>query len=139
MILLRHNQSLERSRRRAAFTLLEVLIVVSIIVILAGIGGYYMFRAADDAKEGVARTNAMKLAKACEVFQTKYNRLPESLQELVQPPDGMRPYAQQEELLDPWGKPYQYDPAGTHNGGQRPDVFTTSPGNVVIGNWTPGQ
>ena len=37
---------------RAAFTLLEVLIVVAIIVVLAGVSSIYVFRYLEDAKEG---------------------------------------------------------------------------------------
>jgi hypothetical protein len=32
-----------------------------------------------------------------------------------------------EGLLDPWGRPYQYDPAGPKNGGKRPDIWSLGP------------
>jgi general secretion pathway protein G len=129
-----------RPPRRAAFTLLEVLIVVAIIVILAGVGGVYVFKAYEDAKEGIARTRAIALANAAQQFQIKYQRLPESLNELINPPEGGKPYVEPDTLMDPWGRPFQYDAAGPHSGGLKPDVFTTVPDTgAQIGNWSPGH
>src|SRR4051812_7109598 len=121
MILHPHTRS-EATRRRVAFTLLEVLIVVAIIVILASVSGVYVFRAYEDAKINVARTNSINLAKACETFMVKYDRYPESLNELVQPPSGAQPFVEPSLLTDPWNKPFQYDASGAHNGGLKPDV-----------------
>jgi general secretion pathway protein G len=125
----------ESTRRRAAFTLLEVLIVVAIIVILASVSGVYVFRAYEDAKISVARTAAINLGKACETFMVKYDRYPDSLNDLIQPPSGAQPFVEPGLLTDPWGKPFQYDASGTHNGGLKPDVYTTTPHGEVVGNW----
>jgi hypothetical protein len=38
-------------------------------------------------------------------------------------------------LADPWGKPYQYDPTGKRNGGNKPDVWSDGPDGKPIGNW----
>jgi general secretion pathway protein G len=130
-----HPQTGRPQTRRAAFTLLEVLIVVAIIVILAGVGGVYVFRSYEDAKAGIARTNATTLASACQQFMVKYDRYPNDLNELVQPPSGSQPFVEPTILTDPWGKPFQYDASGPHNSGLKPDVFTTSPSGEVIGNW----
>jgi general secretion pathway protein G len=134
MILHPHTRR-EATRRRAAFTLLEVLIVVAIIVILAGIGGTYAFRAYEDAKVSEAQIKANAIAGAAQRFMVKYDRYPNDLNELAQPPSGGTPFMAAEDLNDPWGKPYQYDPAGPRNNGQKPDVYTTSPKNEVIGNF----
>ena len=42
-----------------------------------------------------------------------------------------------EALMDPWEHPFQYDASGQqHNGGRKPDVWTTNPSNgKVVGNW----
>ena len=40
-------------------------------------------------------------------------------------------------LLDPWGKEFQYDRAGKHQMGKRPDIWTTNPGTMdVVSNWS---
>jgi general secretion pathway protein G len=123
--------------RRNGFTLLEVLIVVAIIVILASIGGVYVFRAYEDAKISVARTRAITLGNACMQFMVKYERYPESLNELIQPPTGNMPLVEPETITDPWGKPFQYDQSGQHNNGLKPDVYTTTQTGEVVGNWKP--
>jgi hypothetical protein len=63
--------------------------------------------------------------------------LPESLEVLLveDPRNANRPYfVKPEDLLDPWGVPYQYDPAGTNHRGLHADVFTERNGKI-IGNW----
>ncbi len=126
-----------REARRTAFTLLEVLIVVAIIVVLAGASAAFYFKALDDAKEGVAKTKARVLADQCQQFMVKNDRYPESLNELLSPPDGGRPYVEPDALNDPWGTPFQYNPAGPNNNGLKPDVYTINPTTgQTIGNWT---
>jgi general secretion pathway protein G len=134
-MILRHQPRPERAERRSAFTLLEVLIVVAIIVILASIGGTYAFRAYYDAQVSEAKIKANAIASAAERFHVKYDRLPESLDELVSPPGGGMPYIGADYLNDPWGQRFQYDPAGPHNGGLKPDVFTTTKQGELVGNF----
>jgi general secretion pathway protein G len=134
-MILRHQPRPEQAERRSAFTLLEVLIVVAIIVILASIGGTYAFRAYEDAKVSEAKIKANAIAGAAQRFQVKYDRPPESLDELVSPPSGGIPFIEAEFLTDPWGGRFQYDPAGPRNNGLKPDVYTTSKHGELIGNF----
>jgi general secretion pathway protein G len=126
-----------RATRRAAFTLLEVLIVVAIIVVLAGVSSIYVFRYLEDAKEGASKAGIKTLETACTSFEMKYSQRPTSLQELLQPPDGGKPYLQDgiKAITDPWGKQYSYDA----NGDQKPHIWTTTPDNRIIGNGPDGH
>jgi hypothetical protein len=64
------------------------------------------------------------------------NEFPPSLEVLTQPQvDGGGAYFGPEKLLDPWNKQFQYDPSGPRNQGNRPDVWTTSPKGIIIGNF----
>ena len=121
------------ARRREAFTLLEVLVVVAIIVILATVSSIYIFRYLEDAKVDTARQNMQNLEKACKTYILKSGgHAPPTLGELLQPSDGGRPFIDggQSALIDPWGKPFQYN-GGNVNGAGDPDpvVFTTNPSN----------
>jgi general secretion pathway protein G len=127
-----------RVMARRAFTLMEMLVVVSIIVVLAGMGGYYFLRAADDAKKNTARVQVKTtLSNACEEYYLKNSSWPPDLQSLlVQDQNGGGPYLKsQDAIIDPWGKQYQYSAQGANNGGRQPDIWTDGPGGVQIGNW----
>jgi general secretion pathway protein G len=129
-----------RAARRAAFTLLEVLIVVAIIVVLAGVSSLYVFRYLEDSKVNRCKADVQTIAKAAQAYEIQFGQLPGSLQELVQPPSGGKPFIEADALIDPWGKQYQYDQSGQHNNGLKPDVWTTNQdGTVTIGNWAGGH
>jgi general secretion pathway protein G len=130
--MLNRKTGLQRAHRRAAFTLLEVLIVVAIIVMLAGAGAYLFLQRLEGAKIDMARTQANALAQAAEQYYTRQGEFPASLDLLTQPqPDGAGAFFGQDKLLDPWNKPYQYNPAGPRNLGQRPDVWTERNGRII--------
>jgi type II secretory pathway pseudopilin PulG len=115
---------------------MELLVVVAIIVVLGGVGVFYFLPQLNKSKEDVAKQQARDIAKACEMYATRNDgNLPTNLQALtvqsengpaILPPDG---------IIDPWKKEFQYDPSGPNNGGNRPDVWTTSPSGKQIGNW----
>lgn len=127
-----------RGRRRAGFTLLEMLIVVAIIVALAGVGGYFLMGALGTSQKDIARTQVKgALTTAVSNYKIRHNDWPDTLQQLtVKDDQGVR-YLEPEAILDPWKKEYKYDKAGTKNNGERPDIWTTSPApeNEEIGNW----
>jgi general secretion pathway protein G len=124
------------SRRsdRLGFTLMEVLVVVAILVVLAGASSIAVFRYLDESKLNRAKVDVRTIENACKTYKLKYGDYPTSLDLLV---SGPKPYLEggQEAILDPWGRPYQYDPSGRNNGGQKPDISTVSPDGDTIGNW----
>jgi len=123
---------------RSGFTLLEILVVVAIIVMLAGVGSYYIMQRLEDAKLNTAKMGVDRVSKAVETYKLNYGEAPESLAVLTQAGQNGGPYLKDEELVDPWNQPYQYDPNGSHQQppGFKPDVFCHGPQGQVIGNWT---
>jgi general secretion pathway protein G len=133
----------ERGLRRLAFTLMEMLIVVAIIVMLAGLGGYYVIGRYEEAKVSTAKFKAQQISSALETYRIDHDEYPADLTALLQKSElGKGPYlTKQEDILDPWGKMYQYDQSGQQNAArgaviQRPDVFTTTPDGRTIGNFS---
>jgi general secretion pathway protein G len=122
---------------RTAFTLLEVLVVVAIIVMLAGVGGYYVLQSYEEAKLSRAKIDAEGLSNKVEEYKLKNGDYPATIDALTQPqPGGGGPLVPPDKIRDPWGKAYQLDPSGQHNGGNKADVFTTSPKGQIIGNFS---
>lgn len=121
---------------RAGFTLMEMLVVVAILVVLAGIGGYYYLQHVDDAKKDAAAMQVKTLTKAAQAYKLHNDDFPQSLDQLlVKSPSGKGPYLEDADaLIDPWGQPYRYDKMGARNNGLKPDIYSESV-HGVIGNW----
>jgi general secretion pathway protein G len=124
-------------KTRTAFTLLEVLVVVAIIVMLAGVGGYYLLQRYEDSKISRAKIDCESLSAQVEIYHTNNGSYPNSMQQLTQTqPNGMSALVPPDKVKDPWGKEYRIDGAGQHNGGLKADVFTTTPKGQTIGNFS---
>jgi general secretion pathway protein G len=135
-----HTDSQKALRQtRLAFTLLEVLVVVAIIVMLAGVGGYYLLARYEDSKLSKAKIDCEGLSSQVETFKLNTGNYPNNIQQLTQPQGGHSAMVPPDKIMDPWGKPDQVDPNGTHNGGNKADVFTTSPKGAIIGNFPTQQ
>jgi general secretion pathway protein G len=96
--------ALRRATRRAGFTLLEVLVVVAILVILAGVASISIFRYMEDAKVGRAKADMQAIEKACKTFYTQHNEWPDPSNLAIT----IGPLLEQGQnaLIDPWGNPY---------------------------------
>jgi general secretion pathway protein G len=83
--------------RPAGFTLVEILIVLAIVAILAGIamGAYDRYR--EKARITQAVTDIGAISTAIKMYEIEERELPPNL-------DAVRAGSR----LDPWGRPYQY-------------------------------
>lgn len=99
---------------RGGFTLLEVMLVLAIIIVLAGIGVGAMMNAQDNASERQALVKAKGYAEACKLFKIDVGFFPNQLDDLAVRPQGVserkwrRPYIDPPQVQpDPWNNPYQ--------------------------------
>ncbi|MDB5307512.1 MAG: epsG [Gemmataceae bacterium] len=134
-----------RATRRAAFTLLEVLVVVAILVILAGVGVVATTRYLDDAKKSKAQLQASTISKAMEAYHLNPNSggtYPQSLQELISPAWGGSSFLNDPtaDLTDPWNQQFQIQQAAASDNSiqGKPIVFTKAPDGVVISQYGVG-
>ncbi|HEX9145447.1 MAG TPA: type II secretion system major pseudopilin GspG [Candidatus Binatia bacterium] len=108
-------------RSSSGFTLIELIVVVVIIGLLAGLVLPQFIRQEEKAKLKAARAQIELLATALDTFRLDVGRYPtseEGLQALRQKPGGLErwdgPYLKKDLPLDPWGKPYNYKSPGDH-------------------------
>ena len=102
--------------RRSAFTLLEVLVVVAILVILASVGIVATTKYLDDARKSKAQLQCQSLAEACEAYYLNpmsNGSYPANLPDLHQPFGGQggQSYLKNgmNDLISPWpGTPSQF-------------------------------
>lgn len=126
-MLLRKTSSGTRRPYRGAFTLLEILIVVAIIVLLAGVSVTVAYNYYENSQVNVAKTKAKTLATAVNAFHMDQQDWPSSLQELTESRNGFKPYAAPGDILDPWKQPYQM--AFSEDGNV--EVFTQHNGSKI--------
>ena len=119
-----------RLARKAGFTLLEILIVLSIIALIAALVGPRLFNQFDKSKATAAAVQVKSLKSALDTMQLEIGRYPtqqEGLSLLVQAPgDGAAnwagPYLSGELPKDPWGHDYIYQAPAID--GDQPKVGT---------------
>ena len=119
-------------RRRAGFTLVELMVVIVIIGLLATVVAINVLPAQGKAMVGKARADISTLEQAIETYRLDNLTFPDDrqgLQALVAAPAGLSQPERYREggyvrrlPKDPWGQDYQYRRPSTH-GGQF-DVFS---------------
>ena len=123
-------------QRRSAFTLMEMMVVVAIIVALAGTGIYYMAEQADKGTQAAVKSKIKSLTDTAVIYKTQHNgEWPQSLEIMLQPDaSGNKAYLRQDDIIDPWGRQFTYDPNGANNGGNTPDISCQTPWGLIC-NW----
>ena len=117
---------------RAAFTLTEMLVVVAIIVVLAGIGGAILLPQLEHAKERTAKVKAKAIQDAAQNYFLIHDEYPPDINTLIQrdPENNNSAYLEPDGIVDPWGKPYTLSETG--NRGDKPVVHTQAPSGKQI-------
>lgn len=105
----------------AGFTLLELLVVMVIIGLLAGLVAPRYFAQVGKSQSKAARAQITALEQALDQFRIDVGRYPtaeEGLKALSVAPSGepawAGPYLRKAVPLDPWGRPYLYQEPGAH-------------------------
>jgi len=141
-----NNKTIQRRRLRGrrsrrGLTLIEILVVVTILGLIAGIVGITVAGQLEEAKVDTAKVQLKNISDALELYKVKLNRYPstaEGLGNLVSPPEGRNPFMETIPQ-DPFGNEYIYISPGTHNPSKF-DLYSKGPDGVAdtdddITNW----
>jgi len=123
-------------RIKRGFTLVEILIVLALIGIVAGLAMLILGEIFGGGKVKAAQTWVNSTGEAyVNSYLAMVGDYPKSLSDLQNPPNGVPPFVKRaSDLQDPWGKNYTYQYPGTRNTGSF-DLSTTAPDGTVLGNW----
>jgi general secretion pathway protein G len=105
------------NKKLKGFTLIELIVVISIISLLVVFVAPRMFRKLTEAKRDLAVPRMKIVETALENFAINCGRYPddsEGLDALLVSPEGLSdkwrgPYLKKRQLLDPWGNPFIYE------------------------------
>ena len=114
---------------QTGFTLLELLVVLGIIAMLAGIVGPQVMKHMGESKTKAARVQIEDLAATLDMYKLDLGTYPtteEGLKALIESPDSAKrwngPYLRKSKIpLDPWQQEYRYVSPGEHG---KFDLFT---------------
>jgi general secretion pathway protein G len=104
-----------RRLRRGGFSLIELMVVIVIIGLLAGVATMSVRSYLIRGKQGVAKLEIAKIAQAIDTFYSQFDRYPTNDEGLAilaakskEFPDGLL----NKTPVDPWGQAYQYNQPG---------------------------
>ena len=122
----------------SAFTLIEILLVIIIIISLMAVLIPNIKNAMNESRIGNAKIYVARLTSEMQTYELQYKRPPATelgLRALVE--KGVETKLE----IDPWGTEYQYEYPGKHNP-KSFDIYSCGPDRIAgtaddIGNWEP--
>jgi len=111
-----YNEKINRVQR--GFTLVELLLVLVILALIAGLVLPGIIGKAESAKAKAASSQISRISMSVESFYLDTGNTPSSLDDLVNEPAGVEgwngPYIKNSLLKDPWGQEYKFRVPGEH-------------------------
>ena len=140
---MKKTMSFPKGKGRSAFTLIEIVVVITIIIVLIGLLSPALRTVREQAKKQEAKAIVGALEVATTMHYTDTGNYPAAANwaSIMAEGDGaFGPYMDQKHyngtsFLDPWGSAYQYSAPGTHTTPvQEFDIWSDGSGEN-IGSW----
>ncbi len=96
----------ERDRGTRGFSLVELMVVITILGLLAGIVATNVFGLFAKAQVDIAKQDMHRLVEGIEVYRVQEGALPETLEDLFDEGGALRGDGPP---VDPWGHAYEYE------------------------------
>ncbi len=124
----RRNPASRQSPLRAAFTLMEMMLVLAIIALLIAIGAVTLGEVDENAKYTAAEAQMSTVKVGIQQYKTLNRSLPGKLEDLVTPPANARvkrKLVEETAIMDPWGTKFQYRSPGKN--GKQYEIYSWGP------------
>ena len=130
------SKQVEPRRKPKGFTLVEILIVLALIGIVAGLAMSNLGEIFGGGKVTAAKTWVRSTGEAyVNSYLALVGEYPKQITDLINPPNNLPSFVKRaSDLNDPWGKQYVYNYPGINNP-KSFDLSTTDPDGNPIGNW----
>ena len=110
-----------RRKSERGVTLIEMLVVITIIGLISGLVAVNVIRQGENAKRQIAKTQIGSFMNALGIYKLDTGVYPSAAQGLLalrekpgEMPNWAGPYLPKDVPLDPWGHPYVYAQPGAH-------------------------
>ncbi len=135
-------RSSDNRQKERGFTLIELMLVIVILGILAGVAVTNLTGVGEDARKTKAKTDIAAIMNALQMYEVRMGQYPtddEGITALCEKTEDHPSFLTQVPV-DPWGQPYNYREE-SENGSDIPDVWSNGKDKQEgtdddIGNWT---
>jgi general secretion pathway protein G len=105
-----------KRRKMQGFTLIELMVVITIIGLLAGITSVSVMKYLAEAKVETSKQKMRSIVQAIEMYHMHHNRIPNQIADLCGPEDDENRELQSEEPpKDAWNNDFVYNPKDKKN------------------------
>jgi general secretion pathway protein G len=107
-----HRTDEDNRRGRSGFTLVELLLVVTIIGVLATVVIMNLGNVGTESRITATRASIATICQAATTYEIQVGRYPESLDDLTSPINERKALLKKGSLNDSWGIPFTYKMSG---------------------------